>query len=110
MDRTEKKRIKEEKVVVEMIRIYCHGNHSTKGKTMCQECTELAEYAVSRSEKCPFMEQKTFCSNCKVHCYSPEMREKIRRVMRYSGPRIMLHHPVMAVWHAVTSMQEKKKQ
>ena len=23
---------------------------------------------------------ETFCSNCKVHCYKPEMREKIREV------------------------------
>ena len=31
------------------------------------------------------MEQKTFCANCKVHCYKPEMREQIRKVMRFSG-------------------------
>ena len=22
-------------------------------------------------ERCPFMENKTFCSACKVHCYKP---------------------------------------
>lgn len=32
------------------------------------------------------METKTFCSNCKVHCYKPEMREKIRDVMRFPAP------------------------
>ncbi len=29
--------------------------------------------------------EKTFCANCKVHCYKPEMREKIRAVMRFFG-------------------------
>ena len=26
-------------------------------------------YARECSDKCPFMETKTFCSNCRVHCY-----------------------------------------
>ena len=29
------------------------------------------------------METKTFCSNCRVHCYRSEMREEIRKVMRF---------------------------
>ena len=37
-----------------------------------------SDYAWARSDHCPFMEAKTFCSNCKVHCYRPEMREQIR--------------------------------
>lgn len=60
-----------------------------------------------RSDKCPFMDTKTFCSNCSVHCYKPEMREKIRKVMRFSGPRIILYHPIMAVRHMVESNKEK---
>ena len=42
---------------------------------MCPACQELSDYARLRSQKCPFMEEKTFCANCKVHCYKPEMRE-----------------------------------
>ena len=34
----------------------------------------LDEYARSRSDRCPFMETQTFCANCRVHCYKPEMR------------------------------------
>lgn len=69
----------------------------------------LSQYAMQRSDKCPFMETKTFCSNCRVHCYKPEMREKIREVMRFSGPRMILHHPVMAVRHVIESKKEKKR-
>ncbi|MFR7844158.1 MAG: nitrous oxide-stimulated promoter family protein [Gallintestinimicrobium sp.] len=85
-----------------MIRLYCRKKHGTK-KNLCPECEALSQYAMQRSDKCPFMETKTFCSNCRVHCYKPEMREKIREVMRFSGPRMILHHPVMAVRHVIES-------
>lgn len=113
MQNIEKKRKKEQYVVKEMIRLYCRKNYEgyeKKTGKMCPVCQELSDYAELRSEKCPFMEKKTFCSNCRVHCYKPEMREKIRQVMRFSGPRMLLCHPVMAIWHVVCSMREKKKQ
>ncbi|MDR2525428.1 MAG: nitrous oxide-stimulated promoter family protein, partial [Oscillospiraceae bacterium] len=34
-------------------------------------------------------------------CYRADMREKIRAVMRYAGPRMLLHHPVMAIRHFI---------
>ena len=108
MSRVESKREREKRTVALMIRMYCRKKHGTK-KGLCAECQSLQDYAVQRSEKCPFMETKTFCSNCKVHCYRPEMREKIREVMRFSGPRMMLYHPVMAVYHLVESRKEKKQ-
>ena len=52
------------------------------------------------------MENKTFCSNCKVHCYKPDMREQIRRVMRYSGPRMIKTHPILAIRHLIESKLE----
>ena len=104
----EKKRKKEQMVVEEMIQLYCKGNHHTNG--LCSECDELVEYAKKRSEKCPFMKEKTFCANCKVHCYKPEMREKIRKVMRYSGPRMIIYHPILAMWHLISSKQERRRQ
>ncbi len=100
------KREREKRIVTEMIRLYCRKNHHSK--TLCAECKALAEYASQRSDKCPFMETKTFCSNCKVHCYKPEMREKIRAVMRFSGPRMIFYHPVMAVRHVIEARKEKR--
>ncbi len=102
------KREKEKEMVPLMIKLYCCKKHGIK-KDLCAECAELESYAVSRSEHCPFMENKTFCSNCKVHCYKPDMREKIREVMRFSGPRMMFHHPCAAIHHVICTMKEKKK-
>lgn len=45
------------------------------------------------------METKTFCSACKIHCYRAHRREQIRQVMCYSGPRMLLHHPLMTLRH-----------
>lgn len=100
-----KKREDEKEMVSLMIRLYCRKNHKTK--ELCSECAELDRYARERSDRCPFMENKTFCSNCKVHCYKPEMREKIRRVMRFSGPRMMLYHPIMAIKHLIITKKSK---
>jgi len=104
-----RKRELEKKTVSEMIALYCRNNHGTPKGSLCEECRRLTDYAVLRSDRCPFMENKTFCSNCKVHCYAPDMREKIRQVMRYSGPRMIFHHPVMAVRHVIESKKEKRR-
>ena len=108
MDSTRSKREREKQIVSEMIRLYCRKRHGTR-TGLCPECAELDAYARTRSDRCPFMETKTFCSNCKVHCYKPEMREKIREVMRFSGPRMLFHHPVMAVRHVIESKREQKR-
>ncbi len=103
------KREREKTMVSEMIALYCRKNHGTKKEQLCEDCAALEAYARLRSDKCPFMETKTFCSNCRVHCYRPEMREKIRLVMRFSGPRMLFHHPVMAIRHVIESKKEKKR-
>jgi len=104
----ESKREREKRTVSLMIRIYCKKKHGTK-KGLCPECEALDAYARMRSDKCPFMETKTFCSNCKVHCYKADMREKIRAVMRFSGPRMIFSHPIMAIRHVIESQKEKRR-
>ena len=102
------KREREKRMVSEMIALYCRKQHgSTKG--LCPECKELAAYARQRSDHCPFMETKTFCSNCRVHCYRSDMRDKICVVMRFSGPRMMFHHPIAAIRHVVSTKAEKRR-
>ena len=108
MKSIESKREREKRMVSRMIALYCRKNHGTKGE-LCPDCAALNAYARQRSDRCPFMETKTFCSNCKVHCYKPEMREKIRAVMRFSGPRMIFHHPVAAIRHVIETKKEKHR-
>jgi hypothetical protein len=35
------------------------------------------------------------------------MREKIRMVMRYSGPRMIYKHPIAAVWHLIDTRRKE---
>lgn len=101
------KREREKALVSRMIALYCKKNHG--GKSLCPDCAALDAYARQRSDRCPFMETKTFCSNCHVHCYKPEMRERIRAVMRFSGPRMILYHPLLAVRHVIETKKEKRR-
>lgn len=105
MNKVEKKRIKEQETIEKMIHIYYIKNHHTK--ELCSECEELVNYAKARSQRCPFMAEKTFCAHCKVHCYRPKMREKIRKVMRFSGPRMIIYAPKTALWHMLCTIKER---
>ncbi len=89
---------KEINTITKMISMYCKGNHDNSG-ILCKDCRELKLYAEDKLRRCPFKADKPACSKCTVHCYSSEKREQIRKVMRYSGPRMIFHHPVKAVKH-----------
>lgn len=105
---TQGKRKREKEIVSQMISLYCKKKHGNKNG-LCEQCEELEAYAKKRSDQCPFMETKTFCSNCRVHCYQPVMREKIREVMRFSGPRMLFTHPLIAIKHVIETKKEKKR-
>ena len=90
---------KKKKTIVEMVKLYCHGHHNTTDEHLCQNCGELMQYALERLDKCPFGTSKKPCSKCEIHCYKSSMRSRIRGVMKYSGPKMFLKHPILAVSH-----------
>ncbi len=89
---------RELKTVATMIGMYCRAHHGGRGGP-CAECGELLRYARQRIDRCPFGAGKPTCVNCPVHCYAPGMRERVRVVMRYAGPRMPWRHPVLALLH-----------
>jgi hypothetical protein len=102
-----------------MLRIHCRGVHGTAASGavpspeaappgteapervdgLCGECAVLWAYVRERAGRCPFLEDKPTCVDCPVHCYRGEMRERVRQVMRYAGPRMGWRHPVLALFH-----------
>lgn len=95
-----KQRIEREIMTVGiMIDLFCRQHHG--GGERCRECRELFDYARSRSMKCPFGDDKPVCGRCRIHCYKPGMKEKIREVMKYSGRKMVLSHPILALRHLV---------
>ena len=91
--------VREKKTIEKMVYIYCKDHHDTKETEYCSECAEFLEYAFLRLDKCPFQEEKSTCGKCLVHCYQPQMREKAKEIMRYAGPRMLLHSPLLALQH-----------
>jgi hypothetical protein len=100
-DRTPRRLAREEKTVAAMIGLYCRDHHAARrtAEELCPECAELLDYARVRLEKCRYGADKPTCANCETHCYRPAMRERVRQVMRYSGPRMLKRHPALAIAH-----------
>ena len=101
---------RERRTIDAMIRLYCRDHHAPPGRDLCPECRELLEYAEQRLERCPFQQGKTTCAKCPVHCYRPAMRERVRAVMRYAGPRMLRRHPVLALLHLLDSRRKEPMQ
>jgi hypothetical protein len=109
---------RERRTVAVMIALYCRDHHGDgpeppapgtrragtrrrQEHTLCAECEALAAYADRRLDHCRFGADKPTCAHCAIHCYRPVMRAQIREVMRYSGPRMTVRHPVLALAHLV---------
>ena len=106
--------------------IYCKGNHAGAAKAplasegaslgaygaeppvVCERCADLLAYAEKRRAYCS-KDPKPFCSHCDTHCYTPEQARYMREVMRYAGPRSLLHgHAVDGIRHVIEGRKAKK--
>jgi hypothetical protein len=96
---------KEKETIRVMIDIYCKRKH--KSTELCEECLALCDYALDRLTLCKFGDEKPPCRKCPVHCYKKDMREKIKEVMRFSGPRLIFYRPVETVRHLFCSSNRK---
>jgi hypothetical protein len=91
---------RERRTIKAMIGIYCHGRHQ-RSAGLCGECRQLLAYAMERIDKCGLGQKKPTCAKCSIHCYKPDMREQVRSVMRYAGPRMIWRHPLLAIMHYI---------
>ncbi len=89
-----------------MIRMYCNHNHDKNG-ALCNACNELSEFANERINRCIYGDNKPVCSECQIHCYRLDMRERIKTVMRFSGPRMIYRHPIMGIRHLIDKHRYK---
>lgn len=100
--------IAQEKVTIScMIDLYCTKKHGHAKHQLCQECEDLKIYAMARLTYCRYGEQKTTCEKCPIHCYRKDYKQKIKQVMRFAGPRMMLYHPIMALRHLYKNLKQK---
>ena len=93
-----KRRAREQQTVDLMLAMYCRAHHGQHDE-LCPDCAQLQDYAARRLVRCVFGDAKPTCANCLVHCYGPDPRERMRAVMRWAGPRMLLRHPILAIRH-----------
>lgn len=104
--------VSEFKTLEAMVEIYCQANHQNqtghkaKAPLVCELCQSLLNYAKLRLDRCPYGESKPTCNRCPIHCYKPEPKAQMKVVMIYSGPRMLLKHPILALNHLI---KERKK-
>jgi hypothetical protein len=93
----------EERTLEKMMEIYCKDKHRCL-LSGCAECSELLSYARERLARCPLGKQKPVCAKCPVHCYKPEMRGRIKTVMRYCGPKMIFISPLLTLHYILKKM------
>ncbi len=104
------KRIKrEQKTIRVMVYLYCNKNHGTLEGELCTECQSILDYALDRIDKCPFLPDKPTCKNCPVHCYKNQEKQKIKEIMRFSGPRMLKTYPLLTIFHLIDGINDKKR-
>jgi len=108
---------KDLKVLCNFISIFCRENHQTEDKTafsykadgwcqvtgnkelvLCQDCSGLLKHGVVKLLLCPY-DPKPMCKKCKTHCYAPDYRGKMQKVMRFSGSYLIKHGRLDLIFH-----------
>jgi len=85
---------REKRIMNKMIKMYCQKNHYSKKRELCSDCEELKAYANRKLLRCPFAKDKPICAKCKIHCYNTQRREEIKKIMRYTVPKMIYKHPI----------------
>ena len=91
---------REKELILLMVKLYCYKRHGKK-ENLCRECEKLLRYSHERLDNCKFGEQKSSCRKCPSHCYKSDMQNRIRKVMRFSGPRLLIHRPFEVVRYMI---------
>lgn len=79
---------KQARMVAKFVEVYCHHHHGTQQTSICDQCTDLLDYAQERLASCPF-DPKPKCKDCRVHCYEEPYRSRIRELMKFSGMHLI---------------------
>ena len=113
LNRKEKKDIQ---VLIRFVHIFCRENHGEdskrpfsppfeevtplidRGIRLCESCSELLAYGIRKRFRCPH-NPKPLCKKCETQCYSRNYRERVREVMRFSGPYLVKRGRLDLLYH-----------
>ena len=87
---------RDQEILTRFTSLYCKVHHGGTHE-LCADCVEFLTYARERRRLCP-LDPKPACKHCPVHCYRPGHREQVRRIMRFSGRRLILRGRLDLLW------------
>jgi hypothetical protein len=116
-ERLDRKMARDLRVLSDFVSVYCRENHAGDEKSpfpvrddrvrsalgkkeplLCADCSRLLSHGIAKLMLCPY-DPKPTCRKCETHCYAPGYREKMRRVMRFSGPHLVKHGRLHLLLH-----------
>ena len=116
-ERLDHKKAKDLRVLADFIAVYCREHHAAEDRAphpirddrlravlgdrvpvLCANCSRLLSHGTAKLLMCPY-HPKPACRKCETHCYAPGYREKIREVMRFSGPYLVKHGRLRLLLH-----------
>lgn len=100
-----KKLNSEYQALANMIGIYCQYHHCSS-HLVCKSCQSLLEYALVRLDRCPYGDNKPICRKCPIHCYKKAEKQKIKKIMGFSGPRMLFYHPLVVLKHLIREWEK----
>ncbi|MDH3998578.1 MAG: nitrous oxide-stimulated promoter family protein [Desulfuromonadales bacterium] len=115
-----RRELKDLKVLGRFTTVYCQAHHRDQEKAslvnvagtsdeselnrlplasycVCDQCREFLLYAFKRRLCCP-LEEKPSCKHCEIHCFRAGHREKVREIMRFSGPYLIKRGRFDLLW------------
>ena len=113
LSRKEKRDIQ---ILIRFVHIFClekHGEDSKKPFSspfeevaslierevqLCESCSELLTYGVRKRFRCPH-NPKPMCKKCETQCYSQDYKQRVREVMRFSGPYLIKRGRLDLLYH-----------
>lgn len=90
----------EKEAMQKMLSVYCKSKHKQQNG-LCGGCMALLAEVHRRLDHCQFGDKKPACGSCKINCYRGEKFKEVAAIMRYSGPRMLFHHPILAIQHLI---------
>ncbi len=101
---------RDRKTLEAMGSIYCLAHHAGAGKDasgLCDECRSVIDGTLARTESCPSGHALN-CQDCPVKCNRGVQGERIRAIMAYAAPRMMLRHPILSLSYLKKKLAAKR--
>lgn len=105
-----KAQLKDINVIARFTQVWCSGHRhqqrslqllpgNLKPVELCPDCSNFVQYAIQKRYKCPLEAEKPSCKHCRIHCYAPEQRALVKKIMAWSGRRMIMRGRLDYLWH-----------